>query len=81
MYDEDDELLGTSKKRKRSPFSSQLWAIFVRKFFQLIRNWKMLTFELIVPTIQIFLFMVAMGPDPQNLELAVDKFFFSSFRL
>lgn len=41
--------------------------IAVRKLFQLSRNYPALMFELFIPSIQVFLFLVAIGPDPQNL--------------
>lgn len=46
-------------------------AIAQRKAKQIIRNKKLLAYTLLTPAFQIFLFFIAIGPDPRNLNFAV----------
>lgn len=49
----------------------QIWALARKDFTQLFRNILILSWELLVPTVQILVFMIAIGQDPRNLELIV----------
>jgi len=48
-----------------------IFAIAQRKSKQLIRNKKLLAFTVLTPAFQIFLFFIAIGPDPKGLNFAV----------
>jgi len=49
----------------------QILAICRVKLTQLVRNFLVLFFEIMVPTIQLFLFITCIGPQPVHLPLAV----------
>jgi energy-coupling factor transporter ATP-binding protein EcfA2 len=67
--------LGKPKAAMRPPSilrrPKQVLGTTRRKFTQIIRNWKLLAWEILVPTIQICAFMLAVGADPKNLPLVV----------
>jgi len=54
---------------KRVPF--QIFSIGRKTFTQLLRNPLALSFELLVPLVQIILFILCVGPDPSFLPFAV----------
>lgn len=54
---------------KRYPY--QMFSISSRKFNQLKRNRLILFFEILIPTIEILLFMMCIGPTPVHLKFAV----------
>jgi ABC-type multidrug transport system ATPase subunit/ABC-type multidrug transport system permease subunit len=76
ITDEANEpLLGKEKKRQPSigwrRHPKQILAISKRNIIQLLRNWKLLLFDILFPTIQIFLFVIAIGSDPHGLPVTV----------
>ena len=48
-----------------------VFAIARRKLTQLLRNWRLFAFELLLPVFQVFLLLSAIGGDPHNLKIAV----------
>lgn len=61
-------------KKKRTFFNTrprQVLGVIRRKFTQIVRNPVLLTWEVLVPTIQILLFMLAIGQQPHNLPVVV----------
>lgn len=47
----------------------QVLGVSRRQFTQIVRNWRLLGWELLVPTVQICIFMLAIGAQPRNLPL------------
>lgn len=58
------------KRNRCTPFV-QIWALARKDFTQLFRNLLILSWELLVPTVQILVFMIAIGQDPRNLNLII----------
>jgi len=50
---------------------SHVLAIAQRKAMQIIRNRKLLAYTLLTPAFQIFLFFIAIGPNPRDLNFAI----------
>ena len=48
-----------------------VFAIARRKLTQLLRNWRLFAFELLLPVFQVYLLLSAIGGDPHNLKIAV----------
>lgn len=47
----------------------QVFGVSRRQFTQILRNWRLLSWEILVPTVQICLFMLAIGASPRDLTV------------
>jgi ABC-type multidrug transport system ATPase subunit/ABC-type multidrug transport system permease subunit len=72
---ENDALLRPKSTKKSSNCCTKsmqhVFAIARRKLTQLLRNWRLFAFELLLPVFQVFLLLSAIGGDPHNLKIAV----------
>lgn len=69
---EENPILGLRpNKKRRCGIVRKIWALSRKDFTQLYRNITLLAWELLVPTVQILVFMIAIGQDPRDLPLVV----------